>query len=351
MKKNKKKFTIYFISISFVTVALTVSCVIVAFLIDPYRIFSPIEHDYQTSFEPNTRYIKTDFLSRNCRNFDSFILGSSRVIGYKTSDIDKVYGLNSYNFGVSDDTFTGVLQKLKWLKGKGCFPKVVFVEVSLDRLHLRDFSNAEDLLRREHPELTGGSIAEFYKRYILSSAAIESIFKKFESERKEDAHRVIFNFAKGDTLHFWDDDFEIKNCSGNEPIPDEKITNFVSEFEKIADLAASERAELVLLWNPQPISVQMKYSKESIELLLRSLAGHAEFIQRIPLTDSRLYSSANYRDLSHFKDTLGYEVLRKENKVRAIDLLEEFKMLKLEPCSNNIPGTSPKNQEKRETQQ
>lgn len=333
MKKNTKKFSVYFFSVLFTTVALTAACVIAAFLIDPYRVFSPVEYDYQTSFEPNTRYIKAEFLSGNCRKFDSFILGSSRVIGYKTADIDRAFGVHSYNFGVSDDTFTGVLQKLKWLKSKNCFPKVVLLEVSLDRLQLTDFSKAEDLLRHEHPELTGEPKTEFYKKYLVSFAAIESIFKKFESDGKKDAHRVIFNFAKGDTIHFWDDDFEINSCGGNMPIPEEKIAAFISEFKKIADLIDSEGARSVLLWNPQPISVQMKYSQESVELLLSSLARHSEFIQRVPLTDNRLYSSANYRDISHFNDMLGREVLREENRVRTIDLLEEFKTLKIKPCS------------------
>ena len=152
------RFKTYLRTFGVIVVALVLLKIGVSVVIDPYDAFGGVGI-VERNFEPNTRISKIRFLSEHCGDFDSYVLGTSRVNYYNVEDASRSLGGRFYNFNVSAETMGGVRAKLEWLAAN-CRVGRVLIGLDFDWFHSEEFHEG-DLLRREHPAVIGRSVAGF----------------------------------------------------------------------------------------------------------------------------------------------------------------------------------------------
>jgi hypothetical protein len=288
---------------------LGVLMVSVNYFTDRYRVFHGQELVFHEILEPNTRVLKARYLEQHCSEFDAVIMGSSRDVGYLTSDINRTFGVHAYNYGVAAGNLRGILGRLEWLASMNCLPGRIFLPISIDKLRLPERPN--DLLRKEYPAIIGGGDykREFMLSYIGADAFISNLRKLLRRARKGGDPKFKYDLTTGDVYYLWDRTFEIDGClAGTDHASDLIIRQYADFLFAIQSLAEDNGAELDLIWNPQPINVQLAYAAEAGDLF-QLISKRFDGIYRLPLSDGRLGDSDYYHDKGHFKQVLGAAVI------------------------------------------
>ena len=330
LKNLTKRYLIIVLTSLFVAYS---SLILFNYLMDPFRIFAPSKGKYRSVVSVNTRYVKTEFLSHNCKRFDSYILGDSRAVSYHTDNIDRLFNVNSYNFSVFGDGHQAMLMRLKWLIKAGCAPKMIVLPISVD-LWDRQLNNANpnksDLLRREHPIIAGKSKLAFWRDYLISRTAARLSYRKMRrSLRKQ--YQIDYNFDKGDVTYLWGANKEsYTRCSQSKMRDLGLVKRAIQIWGEIKQVADKNNIEIKLVWNPQPWSTHMMYKKQDAEQFFSQLSGLFSHIYRLPVSDPRLKSSQYYHDLSHFKPELARDALRSKVAISQLkqEILQEYENCK-----------------------
>jgi len=327
---NNKAFTKY----SIITIAgfslFIATQTVLNYFADCFSVFHDKPINFETNFEPNTRFIKTQFLKNNCSNFNAIIFGNSRSAGFTTEDINEQFEAKSYNYCVSGETPLGILQKLKWLQHINCMPNTIFLPISIDRTQLIDYTKQSRLLRLEHPYISNQENNFFYrKNFLLSMASSKFNLLYIASQLTGKKTKLSYNFSTGDVTYLWDKKFNIKDCQNeNRALSEQTIIDFAKVLTEIKQFANQHNSKVILAWTPQPISDQLAYDTRTLDLLFHSLSPYYQFIYRIPLSDARLKNNYFFHDPSHFKPELGKNVFQPANKILLLKLLEEIKEMK-----------------------
>ena len=313
------------------------SCLVISVLlvgvnygVDRYGVFHAPEGSFSETLEPNTRFLKAAYLDKACSEHNAMIMGSSRDVGYLTSEVDRVFGVKAYNYGVAAGNLRGILPRLEWLESKGCFPSHIFLPLSLDKLRLPQ--RPDDLLRKEHPDIVDrpGYRREFLLSYIGTDAFVSNARKLIRQLRGKSDSKFLYNLPTGDVTYLWDREFEIGTClDRNDSAEPPVIREFIEFLFAIESLADRNGATLTLFLNPQPLGFQLAYVTDAA-LLFDQMADRFDSIYRLPLSDPRLIDSSSYHDRGHFKHELGTAVISdRSNQVSLDQLLVELKQAAL----------------------
>ncbi len=297
------------------------------YFVDRFEIYSPSTPYIETKVTPNERALKFSAFSKNSTHFDAIVFGSSRSSIYHTRIFKELFNLNTFNFGVSSESYHGCLRKLRWAIHNNCPLKTIFLPISADELsYMIDYSLPPYTLRRMDPP----EIVEFknYKTtfnriYLLSVPATLGNLNYMFFER-QNSIRLKYTTATGDIDHLWDEQFKIKECPDQELYKNESlISKMIGLLKNISQAAENEGISVVLIWNPLPIDQQLR-SRQILDVL-NNIKSQYPFIQRIPLNDKRLRDSDYYHDPGHFKRSLAMDALLPRNKVLMERLIQEIK--------------------------
>jgi hypothetical protein len=339
LKKKETHFLKAFAGTFFIIFFLVISF---NYIFDSFLIFHQQTTLFQTSFEPNSRVLKTKYLRKNCDRFDAMIFGNSRVVAYQTKDINQQFGVRSYNFGVALETPQGIMQKLEWLDSKKCVPKTVFLAVSSGDYTKKPFN----LITMEHPSIVKKNLywLDFLTTY-LTSKSVTTINAKKLLNHYDRKIRLKYDISAGDVYYLWDNEFLISKCGRSYRTSSEKIAlsqktpeflaqqtpeflfqpeEYAAQLTKIKKFTEERGSKLVLIWNPLPLDFQIK-NLDKTEIFLKNISLHFEFLYRLPLSNKKLLSSFNYHDKSHFKPSLAKEVILPQNRTFVRNFLDEFK--------------------------
>jgi len=293
----------------------------VNYFTDRYRVFHAQELVFHEILEPNTRVLKARYLDQHCSEFDAVIMGSSREIGYRTADINLAFGVKAYNYGVAAGNLRGILGRLEWLASMNCLPGHIFLPLSIDKLRLP--KRPDDLLRKEYPGIIGSSEyeREFILSYIGADAFISNLRKLLKRARRGDDPKFKYDLSTGDVYYLWDRSFEIDECLADPDQPGPAIIRQYADFLiEIQSIAEQNGARLSLLWNPQPIGVQLAHAGQARDLF-QLISARFDRIYRLPLSDERLRDSAFYHDRGHFTHELGAAVFAADAHLVPFDTL------------------------------
>jgi hypothetical protein len=299
------------------------------YIVDSYYVFTNNSEEMLVKNTVNDRFVKTNYLKNHCTKYDAMIFGSSRSAAYRTKHFNKIFKVNSYNYSATDDTPIGVLQKLNWLHSIGCMPKKIFISISNDRLHLRDYTKIMDLLTLEHPYVSknSGHYPVYLTSFSVTLANLRSIFKY-------EKNTIKYDISTGDVLYLWDNEFESIRCpdinterSEHAIISKQVVDDFVEVIFKINRLAYENSSKVFLFWAPIQLKYQLIHTDLTIHLL-EKLSTEFDLINRVPISDSKLFSSNNYHDWSHFKDTLSEDVALNKSISSFSKLIDEIKIMK-----------------------
>ena len=134
----------------------------IAVTLDPFRVFG-ISGFNKRNFEPNTRYLKIEYLKRN--KAEGFIFGTSRVNGYSVELATKLTGIRFYNLTAASQTPYEMYRNLRWLIANRK-PRMVIFALDFDEFDQPLQRYEFDLSRQEHPEVDETSRVLFLWKYL-----------------------------------------------------------------------------------------------------------------------------------------------------------------------------------------
>ena len=156
-------------------------------MMDPFKVLRSYD-DYSKDFlvAINRNYVSTEvYLKNHIRyDYDSFIFGSSRTMGYRTNDWRIYLGKEASPFVYSGDgeTISHIYDKIRFLNSQGSTIKNALIILSTNFT----FSNTH--VQIDHPAVSGGSWAYFhyvsFKAFYRGGLFLKLIdFKIFEDYR------------------------------------------------------------------------------------------------------------------------------------------------------------------------
>jgi hypothetical protein len=219
-----------------------------SWMLDPYRIGHPLAGELL--LQPNDRAPKTAFLAKNCRQFDSYIIGNSRTQILKGSEIaGSDTAARYYNLGAPAEEIGQSLERIEFLFKRGCPVSILLMAESIEILA---HPNPASLQQMEHPFITGGNLLLFYGRYFLGpQGAVNYVRSRFIP-----TSRPMFYYLDGHMDFQWemksDAEYSIPICVTTRLSPDDKMMLFdrLPKYRKLASLAAEHHVKVVVWLTP-----------------------------------------------------------------------------------------------------
>ena len=155
----------FFVKLFFISLPITI-LIEIFILFDPFRII----YNYNDYSDNPVVQINRDFVSsemyiknHNKYRYDSFILGSSRTIAYRTSSWKKYLPKNArpFKFDASSESIYGIYTKIKYLDHIGANLNNCLLIICTDATFARD-SDDENHIFIKDPEIVGTSKWHFY---------------------------------------------------------------------------------------------------------------------------------------------------------------------------------------------
>lgn len=302
-------------------------------IIDPYGI---LRSDFSLQVqEPNTHFIKIKYLLKNRGRFDSFLFGSSRVGGI---DVKKIPNGRFYNMTYSEGLPEEHLRNLRYMLEQGV--KVRSVMVGLDDFSYRvdPRSHDFDLLRQQHPAVSGKSWITFYSEYFVrfgrfipslrdyirqnvlhrpnrsGMIIIQDVFDSGRAlclncdemiDRDPDAHRAADKFSK--PFHYDGDhlDVALQSIRGLVVLADEwgfRLTLFINPIHRTTYLDTD-------------LPLMFRFKKE-----LAQISDYYDFSGLNTVTTDNYY----YHETSHFRERVGDMMLNRMTGLPKVFVPKDF---------------------------
>jgi hypothetical protein len=216
-----------------------------SWMLDPYYVAHPLAG--KVFMQPNDRAAKTAFLAKDCRRFDSYILGNSRAEILKGSQFAGA-DARFYNLGAPVEAIGLSLDQLEFLIRIGCPVSALLVGESVDVLA---HAPPDRLTQMEHPLITGDNLLLFYGKYFLGpQGAIAHFRSKFSS------FRPMFYYPDGHLDYLWemqsDADYANPVCKVSRLSAQQKVDLFarLPQYRKLASLAIQHHIKVVVWLTP-----------------------------------------------------------------------------------------------------
>ncbi|WP_218081575.1 hypothetical protein [Anthocerotibacter panamensis] len=285
-----------------------------AILIDPYRIFG-LTNFNKKNFEPNTRYLKIEYLLKH-DDYNAYIFGSSRAAYYDVHLVNRMTKNFYYNMTASGQNALGVLQELEWVLANK-HPRQVILMLDYDISHRR-FSET-DLLRREHPLVSGESKLKFYASYMLFEPKLllhclkANLFKRdtyytFDPNTAQSAIETRPALAPATKVNL---ESTLKRLQFPEkldlPLPKASL----EEYQRMADLTKKSKTERIVIIHPYYYRLFSVFDIDDYTNWLRNTVNIFGVVWDFSGVNSVTSNGNNYEDILHFSKAIGMLVLSK----------------------------------------
>jgi hypothetical protein len=227
----------------------TLTVVVTSFaswILDPYYIVHPLAG--KVFMQVNDRAAKTAFLARNCRQFDSYILGNSRSEVLTSSEFAAA-GARYYNLSAPGEDIGQSLEQLQFLLGIGCPVSTLLVGESIEIL---EHPGPDWLTQMSHPLISGDNPLAFYGKYFLGPHGAISYFRS----RFFPGSKLMFYYPDGHLDYLWsmqnDANDAIPLCRMSRLSAQQKIDLFhhLPQYRELASLAAQHQVKVVVWLTP-----------------------------------------------------------------------------------------------------
>jgi hypothetical protein len=296
-----RNYLVHFCLATFVFLALPVGF---NWRIDSFRIFSPsTDKEY---FESNTRFQKTNYITKNCQAYNSMIFGNSRAAVFPPEAINSEKN-RFFNFAVSEDRVNGIFLKASYLVTLGCLKNIALITVSPDIIGTQDWDTQKNLLRSESPVLSKRSYFDFFSAYLLNFEITHTNINQVIA----DTNVPRFLYGKdGAVSYSWEmgkEDFEKCNTPANFSKVDYtgSIQQDLEAHKKLAALFERAGVTPVLVLMPMPSNIFESY------LANKQVIGYFESLEKIYNTkiiahyDKQFTNDYTFwHDCGHFKKSV-----------------------------------------------
>ncbi|MCX7099404.1 MAG: hypothetical protein NTV43_16025 [Methylococcales bacterium] len=162
------------------------------YVIDPYSVFGT--RYFPEYGQLQERYLKIEYLKQH-RDFNTFLIGSSRVGVIKTEAVDSyLQGAKSYNLTISQANQWDIEKHIEWLVKNS--PQLSHVIVQIDWLTTFGSDRPTYKLMDEvHPDISGRNKVDFLMDY-LTFFNVEGLKTKINNNRGS-IDLLDYSIAKG----------------------------------------------------------------------------------------------------------------------------------------------------------
>lgn len=276
--------------------------VLINYLVNPFNVFDHKVLIYDG--QPNERFTKINYLIKNNKKYNSYILGSSRSgilnpVLFNTNKGDKFY-----NLSVSSCTVYDVYIMVEYIVNNFDV-KSLIIQIDPDII-FHNFKHSEtDFLRLHHPFVTDESIVNFKSKYLLA----------FYPKSVKD--KILTNYYHNGSTRF-----NINNGTWSLTETRSYISPQLIEKNKIRNIYKNQNLKVLNVLINHMRKAKIKYTilippLNHVSLTQLDLKSYQEFLHDLSQITSFLnfcfYNSftlndSNYYDLTHYKDYFGIQL-------------------------------------------
>lgn len=266
--------------------------------VDPYNVFH-WEKIRDNGVEPNSNYIKMEYVLHNPDKFDSFLFGSSRT-GF--INVERIPEGKWYNMSYSEGLPAEHLDNLKEMIEHGLIPKNVMIGVDNISAFVDPSLHQNQFYRIPYPR---GNRLGFYANYFSIKGVLLSL-------------DVILNYEPSDPDYverYYESGCTVRDPSlggtweGDAPYWDDYYKDYMSfaidEMREIAELCEEYDINLIVFTNPLYYRTYQQskfYGYENfLAWLSGAVGGYYNFSSENAVTMDRSY----YYEASHYTEELG----------------------------------------------
>lgn len=269
----------------------------VPMLVDPYNIFH-WRQIRDNGVEPNSNYIKMQYILHNPDKFDSFLFGSSRT-GF--INVEHIPEGTWYNMSYSEGLPEEHLENLRELIAHGIIPKNVMIGVDNISCFVDPQIHEKQFYRIPYPRENKLS---FYANYFSIRGVLKSLDVSLHHEVM-DPDYVERYYRSGTTLRDpsqagqWKEDapyweYYYKDCLGDA----------VLSIRRIAELCEKYDINLIVFTNPIYYKTYQESKQYGYEQFLEWISDPVDYYNFSginPITTDRM----NYYESSHYTEEIG----------------------------------------------
>ena len=276
--------------------------VLINYLVNPFNVFDHKVLIYDG--QPNERFTKINYLIKNNKKYNSYILGSSRSgilnpVVFNTKKGDKFY-----NLSVSSCTVYDIHNMVDYIV-KSFDVKSLIIQIDPDII-FHNFKHSEtDFLRLHHPFVTDESILNFKSKYLLA----------FYPKSVKD--KILTNYYHNGSTRF-----NINNGTWSLTEPRSYNSPQTVKSNQIRNIHRKENLKALksLISDMRETKINYKIiipPLNHVSLTQLDFKSYQEFLHDLSQITSFLnfcfYNSftlndSNYYDLTHYKDYFGIQL-------------------------------------------
>lgn len=304
----------------FTVLGLCVLQVIVAVVADPYCVFGIVRYP-KRNFEPNTRFLKIEYLQRH-PEYDGFILGSSRAGSLDALAAARTCGpgLSYFNLNASLEGAAGMRRKLEWLVASRPVRQiVVLVDFDLQSVGTDPF----DLLRQDHPLVSGSGFVPFYAKYLLFQPRILYLYGQANGQDPRGEPWNAGNSFGDDPLYATRPLFDTgrlravtigavrHDLSRRGAGPDHSGARGLEEFQRMIAVLDHANIERILIVPPYRLDQFASFDPGALANWMREIVAAAGAVWDFSGYNAVSANPSNYVDPIHFDQRIGDQMLRR----------------------------------------
>lgn len=268
-------------------------------LVDPYNIFhwSQLRDN---GVEPNSNYIKTQYVLHNPERFDSFLFGSSRTGFIDVEKIDD--GGSWYNMSYSEGLPAEHLDTLRTFLENGIVPKTVMIGLDDISCFVDPSQHANQFYRIPYPRTNP---LGFYAKYLSIKGVIASL-DVILSYEPTDADYAARYYRSGSTVKdptlggewegdspYWEDYYS------------DHIGTMLAYLDEIINLCEENDIRLILFTNPTYKSTYEHAVYYGYRGFLEYLTNHVDGYYNFSGVNDITADKTNYYEASHYTEAVG----------------------------------------------
>lgn len=291
-------------------------------LVDPFGIFGDkIYNNYSYDMTQNPRISKINYLDRNYKKYDSYIIGCSKTSSFPTESLNKYFDAKFYNMIMYGGDLYDIEKTAKYII-ENYEAKNIVVNIGLSELTKFKYGE-EDVKETLHANVLESSKILFYGKFLLSNP--NYAFDKIKALSKKgylpDKNNVFvpetgaYDKAVRDVDPIDDiDSYLLKYSIFNEPLPHFESLEFVDEclecIKKVKEMCLENNIKFTMIISPMYHTELDMYYNSDMERFFKELS------KITPFWDFSGYHSISYEpryfyDREHFRNCVGKMALAK----------------------------------------
>jgi len=251
-----------------------------------------------TVYDLNREKISLSIFNKNrtSANYNSFILGSSRTIAFKTKDWNRFLNKEEFRpfvFDAYTESLQGITSKVEYLEQSGVKIDNVLIVICSDVTFSKDPKFKNLYWNLKHPSLSGNSYIEYYFTFIKTFFS-KSFFVKYYDYK-------IFNKKRNymsDVFNFW---YITNDKISNDLYVDDQELKIIADsagYYKKNENSFYVRAEKEVICSKQITNQDILQLKKIIRIFNRHNTNYRIIIS--PLYDQKRINPADLKKLTDF---------------------------------------------------